>query len=1080
MGTDASPEGSDQEPADGVTNATQGTPDDASPSNQRRWVPDWPAWWWLVRTWWLWAIAAVPTGIATSNAAHDFPIVQLELAGTAARASALGAKAAVETVQSATTLDFIFIPLYALTLFFGSLWASQYFSSGFGRKIGTVIAIGALIAGLLDVIENLAMLGYLHEWGGWNAWIPISTAAAGPKFALVVFAGLYLLLGIAYWIGLKLVLGWYKLRGWRGPTVKPMILAEVGELWPWEGVENEGGLPYTKRDQPPTNSDHRIAFCSSGGGIRSATYSLGAFQAMNDAGIEPDHLIGISGGAYIASARTIVNAHLTDEERKALPAYARGAPETENLRNNGEYLAPTTLEKIGGVGRVLLGLIFSVLLIGSLLVMLGRPWGAVISSDPLYPVFRQATGELTAAADDVSTAATALADLLAPAVEVGTDADDPTTEATASETTREQAGAIVAGVVEYGGDLERDGEKLKSIGSSLGDDADSAASFTVDASQAVGRTAVGLGCDARTAARESIPTSIDVSCSASGLPRDGAALVDRARALAVSADALAAAAHRLGTPEIPFPGGWWPIIAALVIGVGLGLYSIRKIPTTLNRRSRQMLFQALAWYFVVVGIFLLLTFVIMPFLYVRGWTWLIDQGQQLFGAIQAIGLGVVFAGLLRAITSTRQSLLASIAGGVVAPLMALLALINISFGGAHAGIGQNVAWVAIAAAVFFTLYAAADLNAWSLHPFYRRKLATVFAVKRKNSQTVEALGPTEGKLSDYATGDGDPHGCTTDARPELVVCAAANISDIGATPTGREAVSFTFSGNRIAAPNSEMGWIETSEAEKRLSDRWTDLFTLPSAVAISGAAFAPSMGKATRPAVRALMALANLRLGVWLPRLDLLKSQDQDLTFVDRPLAGYLFREIFGIHKQDAPFIYVTDGGHWENLGLVEALRRRCTEIYVFDAAGNPPDDFSTLGEAIAIARAEPGVDVDLDIDPLVIRPQTATAKSGGDDKNAKKGLKRNKEASKPILSPTDHVIHSFTYRNPKLRANLIYCKTAVTQDAPWDVKAYQEQNPIFPAHSTLDQFFDHGQFEAYRALGYHTARKAVRSFKNP
>jgi hypothetical protein len=45
-------------------------------------------------------------------------------------------------------------------------------------------------------------------------------------------------------------------------------------------------------------------------------------------------------------------------------------------------------------------------------------------------------------------------------------------------------------------------------------------------------------------------------------------------------------------------------------------------------------------------------------------------------------------------------------------------------------------------------------------------------------------------------------------------------------------------------------------------------------------------------------------------------------------------------------FLYVTDGGHWENLGLVELLRRGCTKIYCFDAAGDKEQTFFTIGEA--------------------------------------------------------------------------------------------------------------------------------------
>ena len=58
-----------------------------------------------------------------------------------------------------------------------------------------------------------------------------------------------------------------------------------------------------------------------------------------------------------------------------------------------------------------------------------------------------------------------------------------------------------------------------------------------------------------------------------------------------------------------------------------------------------------------------------------------------------------------------------------------------------------------------------------------------------------------------------------------------------------------------------------------------------------------------------------------------------------------------------------------------------------------------------------------------------------------------------------------------------MYIKATISDEneAP-DLEYYRRQNPVFPYHSTLDQFFDEAQFEAYRALGYHIARGV---FKN-
>src|SRR5205814_8933599 len=87
----------------------------------------------------------------------------------------------------------------------------------------------------------------------------------------------------------------------------------------------------------------RSGICLSGGGIRSAAYSLGALQAMQEHGLvtgadKVDYLSAVSGGSYIASALTIIAAgpinDLDREERVQVAGdpFARGTPEEQYLR----------------------------------------------------------------------------------------------------------------------------------------------------------------------------------------------------------------------------------------------------------------------------------------------------------------------------------------------------------------------------------------------------------------------------------------------------------------------------------------------------------------------------------------------------------------------------------------------------------------------------------------------------------------------------------------------------------------------------------------------------------------------------
>ena len=104
------------------------------------------------------------------------------------------------------------------------------------------------------------------------------------------------------------------------------------------------------------------------------------------------------------------------------------------------------------------------------------------------------------------------------------------------------------------------------------------------------------------------------------------------------------------------------------------------------------------------------------------------------------------------------------------------------------------------------------------------------------------------------------------------------------------------------------------------------------------------------------------------------------------PRAGlrYLFHEVVGHFDLEDPLVHVSDGGHWENLGLTEALRDRHARIIVVDATGgsvDPPSKgeegrgFASLREAIDLARIELATEVVLDVAPL--RPDETTGRAG-------------------------------------------------------------------------------------------------------
>ena len=145
-----------------------------------------------------------------------------------------------------------------------------------------------------------------------------------------------------------------------------------------------------------------------------------------------------------------------------------------------------------------------------------------------------------------------------------------------------------------------------------------------------------------------------------------------------------------------------------------------------------------------------------------------------------------------------------------------------------------------------------DINATSLHAFYRDRLAAAYGVVRRSGQDGPLVQDAPwAKLSMLPQ----------DGQPELVICAAANCTTRGDLPPGRGSVSFTFAPSEVGLSRG------TTHADRAPTAGYEAAagLTLFDAVAVSGAAVSPVMGKMTRPSMRILLAAADVRLGVWLP-----------------------------------------------------------------------------------------------------------------------------------------------------------------------------------------------------------------------
>jgi hypothetical protein len=398
-----------------------------------------------------------------------------------------------------------------------------------------------------------------------------------------------------------------------------------------------------------------------------------------------------------------------------------------------------------------------------------------------------------------------------------------------------------------------------------------------------------------------------------------------------------------------------------------------------------------------------------------------------------------------------RELLIALVVMLVAPLLLLfVALVGVLIA---AGTDSVAPLIAGGLALLALLYAITDLNTISLHPFYRRRLATAFALKR-----VLVDGVPRARQRDFDTivelskSGVEPGAGGLKSWPMLVVCAAANVSDPGATPPGRPVASFTFSPRAIGGPLT--GAAPTAFYEEDLSFNRKRDVTLPAAVAMSGAALSPSMGKMTYRPLTFLLGLANIRLGVWVPNPMHVNDRHERRKLRHPPRLSYLWKEVLGRNRLEDKFLYVTDGGHYENLGLVELLRRGCRTIYCFDAGGGKGG--KALGDAISLARTE------LDVEIEMLPEESAALAEDPDTHRAQRSCARGR-----IRYPARD-------GRPEVDGTLFYVRSVLSDDAPWSLRLFQESDELFPHHSTSDQFFSDQQFEAYRALGASAAERAL------
>lgn len=220
------------------------------------------------------------------------------------------------------------------------------------------------------------------------------------------------------------------------------------------------------------------------------------------------------------------------------------------------------------------------------------------------------------------------------------------------------------------------------------------------------------------------------------------------------------------------------------------------------------------------------------------------------------------------------------------------------------------------------------------------------------------------------------------------------------------------------------------------------------AMAISGAAASPSMGYHSSRFISMLMAFFNIRLGWWMPN----PNRPHGLAEAEPQIGlGPVIAELLSLTDERRRFVYLSDGGHFENLGLYEMVRRRCHRILVVDAGCDPDYQYEDLENAVRKIRVDFGIEITFD-----------------------RGLLRPDDARRTGMHSFRGTIHYSKSRDDMPDGEIICIKPVLSRDVPVDIRRYAESTRsdgrVFPQQPTSDQFFDEAQFESYRELGLYSA----------
>ncbi len=378
-----------------------------------------------------------------------------------------------------------------------------------------------------------------------------------------------------------------------------------------------------------------------------------------------------------------------------------------------------------------------------------------------------------------------------------------------------------------------------------------------------------------------------------------------------------------------------------------------------------------------------------------------------------------------------------------------------------------------------TLALRVDVNIFSMNLLYRNRLIRCYLGASRNVGEREpnrftGFDPTDDLLLtefDGTTAHTEHPELPAYQGPYPIICAALNVTHGERLAwQERKAESFAFTPKFCGYEYPEMKYEPDPAPEGTY--RATEEYAYPknshsalhlraggvhlgTAVSISGAAASPNMGYHTSPPLAFLMTVFDVRLGWWLPNTRYENSQLSRNRTEGGPRWSllYLLKELLASTTDESKYIYLSDGGHFENLAIYELVRRRCRNIIACDADADSGMTFGDLGNAIRKCRSDFGVEITIDPTPVQF-PRGGFAQAHG------------------VMGD---IRYPRTIDQEAFAGKILYIKPTMTSGTPRDVLAYRAVHDEFPDQSTADQWFDESQFESYRRLGLYSMQTLAR-----